>query len=85
MAYGLREGDLVLPDYEAEPLLDTYMSHLTSICVLMEEDDEGKVTEKVKNTGDDHFGHATGYALMGLEYRDDTGGGFAFVQIFWLT
>jgi hypothetical protein len=78
MASGFREGELVLPDYEIEPLLGTFISHMTSICVLIEEGDEGKIREKVENTGDDHFAHATGYALMGLEFRDDTGGGFAF-------
>jgi|GEM_PF-4028336 len=33
---------------------------------MLEEDDEGNIVERVVETGDDHFFHASGYGLMGL-------------------
>ena len=63
-----REGRIVLPGYDKSALIDVLASHLKSLVVMHEEDEEtGKLREYVDHTDDDHFAHTTGYALMGLE------------------
>lgn len=68
-AHQFREGKVFLPGYFTEPLLHIYVQHLCSLAVLVEEDDEGDIIERVESTGDDHLAHATGYALMGFEFQ----------------
>ncbi len=79
MSHEFREMRVAIPDIEHQPLMDTYWAHMKSLVTMLEEDDDGTIKEKVEETGDDHFAHATGYSFMGFEYRELKGGGdFSF-------
>jgi hypothetical protein len=47
---------------------------MKALVTVLEEQDDGTIKERVEETGDDHFAHATGYALMGFEYKELKGG-----------
>ena len=79
MSHEFREQKVAIPDIDHQPLMGTYRSHMKSLVTMLEEEDDGTIKERIEETGDDHFAHATGYGLMGFEYREQKGGGkFAF-------
>lgn len=47
---------------------------------MLEEDENGNIIERIEETGDDHFFHASGYGLMGFEfYEGESDFNFEFV------
>lgn len=73
MANEFREQKVRIPTDEALPLIGTYRQHLKSLAVMREEQEDGTILEKIEEMGDDHMAHATGYALIGFEYREQKG------------
>jgi hypothetical protein len=70
MSHEFREQHVVIPDEDQAPLISTYRSHMKTLVTVLEEADDGTIKERIEETGDDHFAHATGYGLMGFEYKD---------------
>ncbi len=77
MANTVRERQFVLWTPDKHPLTMTFIQHLCSLTVLLEEEDTGEIIEKVDHVGDDHFAHAFGYAQMACA-GIGTGSGFKF-------
>lgn len=50
------------------PIIQELEAHLKALIPMMEEDDDGKVVEVVKNTGADHLAHCTLYAELGMDH-----------------
>lgn len=87
MANKVRSGKISMPDYTVSDLIRTIVKHLSSLFVLLEEEDSeggdseggGDIVERVDHVGDDHFAHCLNYALLGAEKLAGGGvGGFAF-------
>jgi hypothetical protein len=79
MSHKFREQRVSIPSEDRQPLIGTYRSHMKSLVTMLEETEDGTIKERIEETGDDHFAHATGYGLMGFEYAElKGGGGFSF-------
>lgn len=79
MSHEFREQRAAIMDIDHEPLVSTYRAHMKSLVTMLTEEDDGTIKERIEETGDDHFAHATGYGFMGFEYREMKGsGGFSF-------
>jgi hypothetical protein len=79
MSHEFREQKVAIPSQDRQPLIGTYRSHMKSLVTMLEETEDGTIKERIEETGDDHFAHATGYGLMGFEYAElKGGGGFSF-------
>ena len=79
MSHEFREQKVAIPCEDKQSLIGTYRSHMKSLVTMLEEQDDGTIKERIEETGDDHFAHASGYGLMGFEYAELKGGGrFAF-------
>jgi hypothetical protein len=79
MSHEFREQRVAIPCEDHQSLMPTYRSHMKSLVTMLEEQDDGTIKERIEETGDDHFAHATGYGLMGFEYQELKGGsGFSF-------
>lgn len=70
-----REAKIRMPSAERIPLIPEYIKQMITSVVMLEEDDDGNIVERIEETGDDHFFHASGYGLMGFTYF---GGGSDF-------
>jgi len=62
-----REAKVRIPSAERIPLIPEYIKQMCTSVVMLEEDDDGNIQERIEETGDDHFFHASGYGLMGFE------------------
>lgn len=78
-AQQFREAKIRIPSAERVPLLPEYIKQMTTSVVMLEEDDDGNIVERVEETGDDHFFHASGYGLMGFEFLGESEFSFDFV------
>ena len=79
MSHEFREQKVSIPCEDHQPLMGTYRAHMKALVTMLTEEDDGTVKERIEETGDDHFAHATGYGLMGFEYEEmKGGGGFSF-------
>ena len=67
-AQEFRDAKIRIPSAERVPLIPQYIKQMTCSVVMLEEDDDGNIVERVEETCDDHFFHASGYGLMGFQY-----------------
>jgi hypothetical protein len=65
----IKDREIGLPSFEYE-VIQLLVSHLKAFTPMMEMDDEDdtKIVETINATGDDHLGHGTFYADLGMDH-----------------